>query len=286
MRNCVEVKEVATFEKERVVFSIVPPRKMSNLRFAVVGDVHGDHWAMIRLLSGWEKSRKKPFDFVLQVGDFEPHRDEADLATMAAPAKYRELGDFPAFARGDAEFPWPVYFIGGNHEPYGFLDALSDGSHVTPNCCYIGRANLIETNGLRVAGLSGIFQPQLFNEKRPDISQFGQRSNKDWIGWNEGDIEKLLGLGRADIFLLHEWPVEFGEEQRHFADVAAWQWIELALQSLQPKLVFCGHLHTRLGSVARVGGAKIPVECLAQVARGRDGFAIYEWENDEWREVV
>lgn len=89
-------------------------------RFAVVGDVHGDHWAMIRLLNGWEKSRRKSLDFVLQVGDFEPHRSESDLATMAAPAKYRNLGDFPIFARGEAQFPWPLCFIGGNHEPSAF----------------------------------------------------------------------------------------------------------------------------------------------------------------------
>ncbi len=58
---------------------------MSDPRFAVVGDVHGQHWAMIRLFSTWGKSHKKSLDFVLQVGDFEPHRDENDLATMAVP---------------------------------------------------------------------------------------------------------------------------------------------------------------------------------------------------------
>ena len=259
---------------------------MSNTRFAVVGDVHGDHWAMIRLLAAWEKSHKQSLDFVLQVGDFEPHRHESDLATMAAPAKYRDLGDFPVFARGNAQFPWPIYFIGGNHEPYGFLDALPDGSHVAPECIYIGRANAVQIGELRVAGLSGIFQSQLFNQTRPDVSQFGPQSNKNWIGWNEGDIEKLLSLGRADIFLLHEWPRPFGDNQRHCPDVAAWPWIELALQSLQPQLIFCGHLHSRLRSATRVNGANVPIECLAQVARGRDAFAVYQRENGKWREVL
>ena len=258
---------------------------MSTSRFAVVGDVHGDHWAMIRHLAGWEKSRKKSLGFVLQVGDFEPHRDEADLATMAAPAKYRDLGDFPIFARGDASFPWPTYFIGGNHEPYGFLETLPDGGQVAPDCHYIGRANSVEIGELKVAGLSGIFQPHLFNETRPDIAQFGSKSNKDWIVWNEGDIEQLLNLGRADILLLHEWPIEFGAAQRHFADAAARQWIELALESLRPQLIFCGHLHWRARSAIRVGGADVPVNCLAQVSRGRDSFAVYEKENEQWREV-
>ena len=258
---------------------------MSNPRFAIVGDVHGDHWAMIRLLQGWEKSRKKPLDLVLQVGDFEPHRDESDLATMAAPAKYRDLGDFPIFARGAAQFSWPITFIGGNHEPYGWLENWPDGGQIAPNCHYIGRANAIQIGDLRVAGLSGIFQPQLFGQKRPDVSQFGNQSNKNWIGWNQGDIEKLLTLGRSDIFLLHEWPIEFGAGQRHFADSAARDWIELALQSLQPQLIFCGHLHHRLRSAIRVNGVDAPVNCLAQVSSGRDCFAVYERENEQWREL-
>ena len=240
---------------------------------------------MIRHLAGWEKSRKKSLDFVLQVGDFEPHCDEADLATMAAPAKYRDLGDFPVFARGAAQFPWPLYFIGGNHEPYGFLETLPDGGEIATDCHYIGRANAVQIGELKVAGLSGIFQPHLFSETRPNIAQFGSKSNKDWIGWNESDIEKLLNLGRADILLLHEWPIEFSDNQRHFADAAARQWIELALESLRPQLIFCGHLHWRARSAIRVGGADVPVNCLAQVSRGRDSFAVYEKENEQWREV-
>ena len=257
---------------------------MSNPRFAVVGDVHGDHWKMIGLLAGWEKSRKKSLDFVLQVGDFEPHRSESDLATMAAPAKYRDLGDFPIFASGQFQFPWPIYFIGGNHEPYGWLETLPDGGQIAPNCHYIGRANAVEIGEIKVARLSGIFQPHLFPQTRPNISQFGAKSNKEWIGWNQGDIEKLLNLSRCDIFLLHEWPIEFGDHQRHFADVAAREWIELALESLRPDLIFCGHLHHRLRSVARVNGVNVPVQCLSQVSLGRDCFAVYERENEQWRE--
>ena len=225
---------------------------MSNLRFAVVGDVHGDHWAMIRHLTGWEKARRKSLDFVLQVGDFEPHRHEIDLATMAAPAKYRDPGDFPAFARGDAQFPWPLYFIGGNHEPYGFLDALPNSSHVAAELrLYRAHGFKSKSHGLRVAGLSGIFQPQLFNQTRPDVSQFGtslqqrldrleRRRHREFVEFRP---RRHLSAARMAHF-------EFGDNQRHFADVAAREWIELALESLRPELIFCGHLHYRLRSVA------------------------------------
>lgn len=259
---------------------------MASSLVAVVGDVHGAMWTTIRLLSGWEKARKRTLDLVLQVGDFEPHRDELDLSTMAAPAKYRKLGDFPIFARGEAQFPWPIWFIGGNHEPYGWLETMSEGGELARNCHFIGRANIVEIEGLRVAGLSGIFKPELFSQVRPDVSGFSQKSNKDWIGWNERDIERLLSLGRADVLLLHEWPGAFDANQRHPPDETGRAWIELLLDSLRPKMIFCGHLHARFKSATRVGGTSVPVECLAQVSSGRDAFVVYEVEDGGWREIV
>lgn len=253
--------------------------------FAIVGDVHGEMWTMIRLLSGWEKARNRRIDFVLQVGDFEPHRDEEDLSTMAAPAKYRQLGDFGAFARREAQFPWPVLFIGGNHEPYGWLETIREGGDVAENCYFVGRANVVEVEGIRIAGLSGVYKPELFEKSRPSVREFGVRSNKEWIGWNEEDIEQLLSLGTADVLLLHEWPYAFDARQRHEPHGGAAQWIEMLLESLQPQIVFCGHLHYRLKGATRVKGMDIPVECLAQVSEGRDAFAVYEVENGEWREI-
>ncbi|MDJ0554323.1 MAG: metallophosphoesterase [Microcoleaceae cyanobacterium MO_207.B10] len=91
-----------------------------DIYFAVVGDVHGHIYKMIGLLQNWENYSGQKLTFILQVGDFEPHRNEADLATMDAPTKYRKLGDFPDFYEQRSIFPWPIWFIGGNHEPYGF----------------------------------------------------------------------------------------------------------------------------------------------------------------------
>ncbi len=257
-----------------------------NQRIAVVGDVHGAMWATIRLLSGWERARRLKLDFVLQVGDFEPHRDEADLATMAAPAKYRHLGGFPSFARGEAQFPWPIHFIGGNHEPYGWLETLRDGGQIAPNCYFLGRASVTEIAGIRVAGLSGIWKSELFNRKRPPVEDFAHKSNKEWIGWNKDDIKALLGAGRADVLLFHEWPGSLDDQQRHPPAQAARGWIELLLESLRPKLVCCGHAHFRFRSATRVGGALVPIECLAQVSRGRDAFAVYETDGQTWREIL
>jgi lariat debranching enzyme len=98
--------------------------------FAAIGDVHGDIYSMLGLLDSWEQKQQKSLSFVLQVGDFEPHRHEEDLLTMDAPTKYKQLGDFPDFYRGKVKFPYPLYFIGGNYEPYGFLDYFPQGRQI------------------------------------------------------------------------------------------------------------------------------------------------------------
>ena len=62
------------------------PADINEVFFAAVGDVHGHMNRMVNDLRHATEVFHRQFDFVLQVGDFEPHRDEADLATMAAPA--------------------------------------------------------------------------------------------------------------------------------------------------------------------------------------------------------
>ncbi|WP_276961378.1 metallophosphoesterase [Ferrimicrobium acidiphilum] len=93
-----------------------------NTTFLAIGDVHG-HWeCVIEAIALAEAILGKAPDLVLQVGDAEPHRNEEDLAGCHAPKKYRSVGDLSALRQGDIRSP--VYFIGGNHEPYVALDAL------------------------------------------------------------------------------------------------------------------------------------------------------------------
>ena len=56
----------------------------NSLMVAAVGDVHGQHHAMVDLVERAADAAGVRPDVVLQVGDFEPHRHEADVATMAA----------------------------------------------------------------------------------------------------------------------------------------------------------------------------------------------------------
>mmetsp|Transcript_56687 Transcript_56687/g.123961 ORF Transcript_56687/g.123961 Transcript_56687/m.123961 type:complete len:556 (-) Transcript_56687:268-1935(-) len=128
--------------------------------FAAVGDVHGQFRLVVRMLCQWEAEMqaKQPgcrLAFALQVGDIECHRHENDMATMAAPARKRRMGDFADLYNGVVDLPCPTFFIGGNHECYGWLDedeaseAVDLSSLGLPTAPPVGAAVQISSTGWR-----------------------------------------------------------------------------------------------------------------------------------------
>ncbi|HOT00587.1 MAG TPA: metallophosphoesterase [Acidobacteriota bacterium] len=221
--------------------------------FACAGDVHGRHRELVTLLRCAEARLGRSVDFVLQAGDFEPIRHADDLRTMAAPARYRQLGDFPAVWAGELALPRPVYFIGGNHEPVGFLKQHPDGFTLCHNCTYLGRAFAGSIHGVRVCALSGIYHPEKFTEPLPPIDRRRQVSPKEYSYFRESHVEFLLDQPGADVLVLHEWPAEviaesdaaeFERRRRSLRyDAVGNEWARLLIAHLRPALVIAGHLH-------------------------------------------
>lgn len=244
--------------------------------FAAVGDVHGHMRRMVRLVEAKARAARVEVQCVLQVGDFEPHRDLDDVATMAAPAKYRHLGDFHLFHQGKARFPWPVWFIGGNHEPYGFLDRLEPGAAVADNCFWFGRTGRRTIGGLDVAGLSGIAVEGKANTPRPPIEQIGRTKKKAYIHFTEDEVAGLLSDDPVDVLLVHDWPrgAYTDDTPRRRADrpeEVGNEWARLLVDTLRPQLVLAGHMHwhhrSRIGESAFVG--------LSHVEGGASGVALF-----------
>lgn len=257
------------------------------IRFAAVGDIHGGMRAMVSAVEAREKEVGGGIQFVLQAGDFEPIRHEDDLATMAAPQKYRAMGDFPAFATGPARFPWPLYFIGGNHEPYGYLDQIPLGGTLVENCHYLGRAGCTEIAGLRVAGISGIHSEKHHKTLRPPLEEIGRHSNRLYTYFNEDDLTRMLECGQPDILLMHDWPAgiiaandtDYFEEMMgsgRFATIGNGE-LRTLVDLLRPRLVLCGHLHrTYRAELLYDDGTKGRVCCLPEIKRGTEAVAIFE----------
>lgn len=230
--------------------------------FAAVGDVHGRQRAMVRLLRQAERRHGISLDLVLQVGDFEPHRDGADVESMDAPARYRMLGDFVAFHQGTERFPWPVYFIAGNHEPVAFLEPQAQGGLVAPNCRYLGRVGTMDRGGMSVAWLGGIAGD------RPSFAHF---TVAEW--------EAALKLAQPEVLMLHDWPIDLpGGELEGGRRCAALGNVQarLLVDQLQPSLVVCGHIDRRHRAELVYDDRKVRVCCLAAVRMGVDAIAIFE----------
>lgn len=256
----------------------------SDLYFAAVGDVHGHIYTTIGLLQNWEQKNQKSLDFVLQVGDFEAHRDTDDLLTMDAPTKYKTLGDFKDFYSNKVRFPYPLYFIGGNHESYGFLDRFPNGKEIAPNFNYIGRVNLIELAGLRIVGVSGIYKPELFERERRSVFE-RNHSNKEYIAFNQAEISQAMDYENVDILLLHDWatniisPAALKLFQQRYSNARHQQignkYARLLIETLQPKLVLCGHLHFKYHCSLPFNTRVSSIYCLANVRQGKDSVAVF-----------
>ena len=255
---------------------------MSNSQdtfFATVGDVHGDMHLMVKLLNTWEANTGQQLAFVLQVGDFEPQRHEADLTTTPGPKKYRKLGDFADFYTGQAVFPWSIWFIAGNHEPYGFLEQMPQGGQVANKCNYLGCVGSVTLSGLKVVGVSGIYDPERFQKERPDVSLISKSSNKKYVGFTQTEITQATAFSSADILLLHDWPSGIigpteAEQFGWFNEVGN-EYARLLVESLKPKLVLCGHMHERYRTKMSWSNGAADICCLASVKQGKDAIAIF-----------
>ncbi|MCP3103645.1 metallophosphoesterase [Myxococcus sp. K15C18031901] len=265
--------------------------------FAAVGDVHGHMDRMVRELQAWTRHARRELAFVLQVGDFEPHRSEADLATMSAPARYKQLGDFAAYHQQRRRFPWPVYFIGGNHEPYGYLDTAPEGFELTTNCHYLGRVRALDLGGVRVVGLSGIHDEAAFTRRRPPLSRLGSVSNRDFTFFTEEDVERAMEAGSADVLLLHDWPSGViaakdgaafqGRRRSPSPEDVGNPYARLLVDALRPRLVLCGHLHRPYrGWVEHAEDVRSRVCCLSSVEEGPGAFAVFRVTGKLLQEVT
>ncbi len=194
---------------------------------------------------------------------------------MDAPTKYRKLGDFPDFYEQRAIFPWSIWFIGGNHEPYGFLDQINTGAEVTNNCYYLGRVGSVVLAGLKVVGVSGIYQEEKFHISRPKVDKINSYSNKEYIAFTEAEIIQALGYKSTDILLLHDWPAniinpadaqQFEQQRRSrgYYDMVGNEYARMLVDELKPKLVVCGHLHKSYrNKISLTSGDFTDICCLA-----------------------
>ncbi|MEQ6897896.1 metallophosphoesterase family protein [Microbacterium sp. KR10-403] len=213
--------------------------------FAVAGDIHG-RWAGLAddvrvaerfLPDGAELAA------VFQVGDAEPTADEDQLAEVHIKPERRRLSDFADVVAGRIRFPAPVYFIGGNHEPWRTLDenggVVVGGPRLAPDVWFLGRAGHVHVAGLDVAFLSGIRPP----DGRPLYTWERARSTDTRVHgyYSVEEVFTVCSAGKADIVLTHDWPSGSGyvHKTAHVGDPL----VRRALELVGPSASFHGHYH-------------------------------------------
>lgn len=217
------------------------------MRIAVFGDIHG-HWIDFRDAVQDLQQRGANLDLVLQCGDAQPFRDEADVEYMNCPTKYRELGDYWMFHHGEETWPLPLLlFIPGNHEPYNLFDQNPNGCELAPNIEYMGRVAARTVGDVKIVGLGGVHSDRFFGE--PHLRwPYLPNKKKQATYYNNTDINKALGFGNPDILLTHEWPqfmVEAHSEKLRSQRVAqVSDELAILVECLSPRWYFCAHMHS------------------------------------------
>lgn len=241
------------------------------MRFAILGDIHADFSAADALI----RRHAGPVDAVFSVGDAEPNRTEEDSRGVSAPSKYRKVGDFPAFAAGRREMSAPVYFIGGNHEPWLALDAHGPGEWA-PGFHFLGRSGVRQVASLRVAFLSGIYSEHFSELDEPDASN--PKRLKDYGYFTKSHIDALLDQAhdtKIDLLITHEWPAGLSYVHDGPIPVGS-QDIRALTDLIAPRVHVCGHMHTPFRE--RIGTTD--VICLSKVQYGVDALAVLEVASD------
>ncbi|MFJ8113382.1 metallophosphoesterase [Streptomyces sp. NPDC096132] len=237
------------------------------MRILVVGDVHGE----FELLAAWSavvREARGPLDAILAVGDVEANRDEEDAAGVHGPAKFRKIGDFPLVEEGLLDLGAPLYFIGGNHEPWPALDAAGPGRWGN-SACFLGRAGVTEIAGVRVAYLSGIHSPRL-----TDVPRARRTTPRERTYYVADEVRQTARAarrgGQVDILLTHDWPSGIAEPHRE-SSIGRPELRQLCAE-LRPRWYFCGHMHRR--HRATVGPTE--VVCLDHIRSGPGALAVLE----------
>ncbi|CAB1120964.1 unnamed protein product [Ectocarpus sp. CCAP 1310/34] len=244
------------------------PAGRRKLNIVVEGCCHGELPAIYASVLKMEQIKGIKVDLLICCGDFQCLRNTKDFDGLACPDKYKHLGTFHKYYSGELVAPVLTIFIGGNHEASSYLQELHYGGWVAPKIYFLGFAGVIRVGGVRIAGMTGIFNRRQGRHERPPYNRDTLRSV---YYVRELEVFKLAQLtGHLDLFLSHDWPrgiVRYGDasylfrkkpffkkevEDNTLGSAAA----EQLLHKVQPDYWFAAHLHVKFPAVVRHGSPR------------------------------
>ncbi|KAH8365771.1 hypothetical protein KR093_004245, partial [Drosophila rubida] len=236
------------------------------MKIAIEGCAHGELERIYDTIEGIEQERNIKIDLLLCCGDFQSTRNVSDLQTMAVPRKYMDMCTFYKYYSGQRVAPILTIFIGGNHEASNYLQELPYGGWVAPNIYYLGYAGVVNVNGIRIAGISGIYKSHDFLRGHHEFAPYSEKTCRSVYHVRQLEVFRLKQLsGKVDIFMSHDWPRgihEYGNKAQllrfkpHFTDdIEKGQLgsrpLEELLKSIQPTYWFAAHLHCKFAALVQ-----------------------------------
>jgi hypothetical protein len=178
------------------------------------GDIHGALERLYDDVLAFELALGRRFEAVLHVGDFGiwPDAASVDRATQ----EHEGAGDFPEWRAEDRAVSRRTVFIKGNHEDFGWLEALRD-AEALPGLVYLPNGHVHELDDeqgrerIRIGGIGGCFGPSNYERPSARLRGYARRH------FTHDEVDRLAGHGVLDVLLLHDAPagVEFVRRRRH-----------------------------------------------------------------------
>ena len=169
------------------------------------------------------------------------------------------------------------------------------GGFAAPNIYFLGYAGCIQFGGIRIAGLSGIYNSRHFNLGHFERPPYDNSTMRSAYHVRALEINRLLRLSSPiDVFLTHDWPTGIAR----FGDVNALLRRKAYLRSeiedgslgspasahlmsvLRPKHWFSAHLHTKFSAlVNHPQGESTRFLSLDKCLPGRQFLQVVEFPN-------
>jgi len=235
------------------------------MRIAIEGCTHGELEKTYQTIKEIEAQDGNKVDLLLCCGDFQSTRNLSDLACMACPDKYKSMCSFYKYYSGEAIAPLLTIFIGGNHEATNYLQELAYGGWVAPNIYYLGYAGVVEVNGVKIGGLSGIYKGFDYLHGHYEKPPYDDNSMRSAYHIRNVEVFRLKQLAdhSPDIMLSHDWPNsvhKYGNVEKllrfkkHFREDIEQDKLgsppaKDILDTLQPEYWFSAHLHCKFAAV-------------------------------------
>jgi Icc-related predicted phosphoesterase len=181
------------------------------------------------------------------------HGDLRNIRKMGNVGAIVSCGDLLVYDEKWLSFP--VHTILGNHEQYTVLEVFKKYNESFKNLTFMETAKTYKLDGFRVVGLNGIRSGKFKN-----LPQY----------YKLEDIEKMKRVN-ADVLITHDCPDGIGMNVRGRA--VGDELIREIIESVKPKIAFCGHHHTHYES--DIGNTK--VICLPKL---HDGYVLMDEKYD------